>query len=329
MQLVLNSHGLTLRKENNVFIISTLEGQQRIPADQVRSILVHPSAAVTSDAIMLAIQNSIDVIFIDSRGKPHGRVWSVQYGSISTIRQKQVEFLYSQEAVTFIKELLIEKLDNQITVLLAFKPDDRSPDDRRIQSVINSLEDYKKKIHSAQATHISDIAPTLRGWEGVAGRRYFEAVSLLLPTQWRFEQRSQHPAFDPFNCALNYGYGILYGKVEGALIKAGIDPYMGIYHRDDYNRPALVFDIIEKYRYWIDYVVITLFRANAFFDECFRIENQREYLLDGIGKRILIQSVNDYLAEIITQGNLERSRSTHLENYAHALAQKFLKFSQT
>ena len=122
---------------------------------------------------------------------------------------------------------------------------------------------------------------------------------------------------------LNYGYGMLYGKIEGALIKAGLDPYTGIFHRDDYNRPALVFDVIEKYRIWIDYVVFQLCAQEAMTDECFTQENGA-FLLDGLGKRILIQSVNDYLSEIINIRGIDSSRAEHINLFAHRLATFFM-----
>jgi CRISPR-associated protein Cas1 len=121
----------------------------------------------------------------------------------------------------------------------------------------------------------------------------------------------------------------LYGKVEGALIKAGIDPYCGVFHRDDYNRPALVFDVIEQYRVWMDYVVIQLSMQNSIPDDCFETDTITSACkIESLGRRILIQSVNDYLAEIITINGKERSRQTHIELNAQQLAQFFtLKMS--
>ena len=78
-------------------------------------------------------------------------------------------------------------------------------------------------------------------------------LNYYIPAEMRFEARSQHPAKDIVNAMLNYGYGLLYNKIEGSLIKVGIDPYVGILHRDDYNRPVLAYDVIELYRVWVDY----------------------------------------------------------------------------
>ena len=60
-------------------------------------------------------------------------------------------------------------------------------------------------------------------------------------------------------------------------------------------------------------------------DECFSQENG-QVLLDGLGKRIVIQSVNDYLAEIIKISGLERSRAEHINLFSHKLATFFKEF---
>jgi CRISPR-associated protein Cas1 len=172
------------------------------------------------------------------------------------------------------------------------------------------------------------VAQTLRGWEGQASRIYFSTITKYLPEKYRFEQRSQHPALDVANAFLNYGYGVLYGKIEGSLIKAGIDPYIGILHRDEYNRPVLVYDVIELYRIWVDYVVFTLLAQNAISDECYSIREDGAYWMEPLGRRILIQSLNDYLDETISKGGVVRSRLTHMNLYIQDLAQKLKRFEK-
>ncbi|MGH2523771.1 MAG: CRISPR-associated endonuclease Cas1, partial [Anaerolineales bacterium] len=49
-------------------------------------------------------------------------------------------------------------------------------------------------------------------------------------------------------CALNYGYGVLYGQVERALVLAGLDPYAGFIHVDRPGKPSLTLDFIEEFR---------------------------------------------------------------------------------
>ncbi|MFN4286613.1 MAG: CRISPR-associated endonuclease Cas1 [Lacibacter sp.] len=328
MHLILNSYGALLQKENDLFVVSTPEGRQSFPPDKVKSISIAKAARITSDAVLLAIRHQIDLLFVNDHGQPEGRVWSVQYGSISNIRRAQLDFLYSPAVVPWVKNLLHQKINNQIALLLALQPEDaaQQPAYNQVRFAINALEEYKRRIAQATAETLSDIAPSLRGWEGAAGRKYFATLSALLPDAYRFETRTRMPATDPFNSMLNYAYGILYGKVEGALIKAGLDPYAGIFHRDEYNRPALVYDVMEQYRMWMEYVVVQLCLQQALTADCF-VTNPTTgaVLLEAYGKRILIQAVNDYLAEIIELDGLERSRLTHIELQQQALAQFMLK----
>ncbi len=324
MELVLNTFGTALIKENGNLVVVHNDGKQIIPIDNLKTILISKGAKISSDAALLAIDNEVEILFVDGTGKPQGRLWSIKYGSVSTIRRKQLDFTFSKSAVEWIKQLLVQKIDNQVALLFSVAPMEWEHQ-KMLDKTINRLNDYKTKITGSQGENISEIAPTLRGWEGAASRNYFTVISMLLPEQYKFEKRTQHPATDIFNAVLNYGYGMLYGKVEGALIKAGLDPYVGVMHREDYNRPVLVFDVIEKFRIWIDYVVIRLLMESAINEDCVSIKSDGSYWLEALGKRILIQSVNDYLDEIIPLNGLHRSRATHIDLYARDLAQKILK----
>lgn len=253
-----------------------------------------------------------------------GRVWSPKYGSVSTIRKGQLNFTFSKDSIEWIKNIIVEKIENQQALILALC----NSEDKQaiINSSVRRLMDYSQKIKQLSGEVVSDIAATLRGWEGVSSKIYFGTLNQFIPEQYRFEKRAQHPATDIVNALLNYGYGVLYSKIEGALIKTGIDPYIGVFHRDDYNRPVLVFDIIEKYRVWVDYVVYSLVQQNVINDEFFSVKDDGSYWLEALGRRILIQSLNDYLEENITIKEITRSRNHFIFLYCQDLAQQFKKY---
>jgi CRISPR-associated protein Cas1 len=62
----------------------------------------------------------------------------------------------------------------------------------------------------------------------------------------------------------------------------------------------------------------------VFDEDCFSLKDGGVWL-ETMGKRILIQSVNDYFEEVIKLEGMERSRNQHIEQYAHKLAKIFLK----
>ncbi|WP_291528077.1 CRISPR-associated endonuclease Cas1 [Bacteroides sp. UBA939] len=325
MELILNTFGTSLSRDNEGFVITHKDGRQRIPADGIKSIQISRGAQITSDAVMLAIENEIEVLFMDKGGMPIGRIWSPKYGSISTIRKGQLNFTFSKDALTWIKDIIRRKIENQQALLLMMNATGADIERKR-DKAISRLEDYRTKIATVDGEVISDVAAQLRGWEGVASKIYFEALNLFIPEEYRFDGRSQHPAMDITNAFLNYGYGILYGKIEGALIKAGIDPYVGVLHRDDYNRPVLVYDVIELYRVWVDYVVYSLVAQRVVTEEYYSVRDDGSYWLEGLGRRILIQSLNDYLEEVISVKSVSRSRLTQIQLYATDLAQQFKRY---
>lgn len=324
MDIILNTYGTSLSVENGNFVILHKEGKQTIHPSKVKSIQIAKGARISSDAAILAIDSGIDVLFIGPAGMPVGRIWSVKYGSISNIRRNQLEFTLSPKAVKWIKEIVAQKFENQIALLMTLMPEDTELQ-QMIKLAVRKIGDYKNKVLKLEGEVVTDIAPSLRGWEGAASKVYFELLGKVVPTKYRFEGRSQHPARDLFNCMLNYAYGILYGRIEGALIKAGVDPYVGVFHRDDYNRPVLVFDVIEVFRVWADYVILNLCMQEAIGEECYSVKDDGSYWLENLGRRIVIQSMNDYLDEVIMMNGLERTRLTHIELYAQKLADMFGK----
>ena len=327
MELILNTFGISLNRDNEAFVITSKDGRQRIPVDDIKSIQISRGAQITSDAVMLAVEHEIDVMFMDRSGKPAGRVWSPRYGSISTIRKGQLNFTSSHAALEWIKEVIRQKMENQQALMLLLQPQD-TVHERILKKNMERIETYRDKVSQLEGNVVSDVAPTLRGWEGQASHIYFSTITKYLPEEYQFEQRTQHPAMDVTNAFLNYGYGILYGRIESALIKSGIDPYIGVLHRDDYNRPVLVYDIIELYRIWVDYVVFTLLAQNAISEEFYSVRDDGSYWLEPLGRRVLIQSFNDYLDETISKGGVVRSRLTHMNLYIQDLAQKLKRFEK-
>lgn len=70
MHLVLNTFGTSLSRDNEAFVVTHKNGKQRIPIDGLSSIQIAKGVQVTSDAIMLAIENEIEVLFVEKGGFP-------------------------------------------------------------------------------------------------------------------------------------------------------------------------------------------------------------------------------------------------------------------
>lgn len=326
MELVINTFGLSIGRGNEGFVINGKDGTQRIPADGITSILICKGVQITSDAVLLAIEKEIEILFIDKTGNPVGRIWSPKYGSISTIRKGQLAFCSCKDSVKWIKDTIRKKIENQQAFLLMMDDGLNANHTNVVTKSIHRLEEYRKKIGMLEGELIADVAQSLRGWEGVSSKIYFDTVNLFIPEKYRFAKRTQRPAMDVTNAMLNYAYGILYSKIEGNLIKVGIDPYIGVLHRDEYNRPVLVYDVIERFRIWADYVVFSIIKQNIINEDYYSVREDGAHWLETLGRRIIIQSLNDYLDEVVEIEKMQRSRDTHIMLYAQNLAQSFKKY---
>src|SRR5690606_17355311 len=99
-----------------------------------------------------------------------------------------------------------------------------------------------------QALQAKDL-DELRGIEGMAAKRYFEAFPALFGAGgFASEVRGGPPPKNPATPRLNYGYALLRAELTGALQAAGLDPYIGFLHRERYGRESLALDVMEEFR---------------------------------------------------------------------------------
>lgn len=117
----------------------------------------------------------------------------------------------------------------------------------------------------ARRAEEADSAAELLGVEGVAARLYFEAFPQLvsrageLPGPAFTGLRNRRPPTDVINCLLSFCYGLLTKEVLAACLAVGFDPYIGLFHRPRFGRPALVLDLAEEFRPLLaDSTVLTL-----------------------------------------------------------------------
>jgi CRISP-associated protein Cas1 len=325
MQLVINTYGSYLRKNGNCFMVKKEDKSFEVAVNKVNSILITTAAYITTDAIKLAIDNNIDIVFLDSHGEPYGRIWHPKLGSTTLIRRRQLEIYENNEGLELAKDWGLEKLNNQIELLSRLK---KTREEKRmdLERYIEDIERSRDQMQSLRGT-VEARRQDMLGIEGMASRIYFEAISSIMPEKYRFAGRSRNPARDEFNAMLNYSYGVLYSLVEKACIIAGLDPYIGFLHTDSYNKKSLVFDIIECFRFYVDEVVVFLFSKRMVKDEFF------EPLEQGIGlskdgKAALIDALNKSFEEPVKYRGRNIKKRNTIQYESHRIANKLIKPDQ-
>jgi CRISPR-associated protein Cas1 len=74
----------------------------------------------------------------------------------------------------------------------------------------------------------------------------------LIPEKIRPRRRKSWKAYDGVNNILNLCYEVLSWKIHRACLKAKLEPFLGFLHSVQYNKPSLVCDLEELYRYLVD-----------------------------------------------------------------------------
>lgn len=330
MQIFINTYGTYVHVKDDMFQIKIREDKSQpvkvnhIAAHKITSFVMSKGAALSTDAIALALKHNIDIVIVENDGHPMGRFWHSKLGSTTKIRKEQLKASLDSTAVTWIKLWLVNKLENQADFLQDLKKH-RSNLHEFLDTKIGAILEFRQKILESDAKEINEIAETFRGWEGSSGRHYFEALSTCMPETFTFKGRSFRPAQDEFNAMLNYAYGILYSRIERALMLAGLDPFVGFMHRDDYNTKSLVFDFIEPYRIYADRFVFRLFTGKK-INKTYFSEFTGGFSLNEEGKAFFVAPYLEYLdsEKIRYKGRLQ-TRLNAIQLEAHRFANSLIE----
>ena len=213
---------------------------------QVSQAIVFGNVSITTPALQLLLREGIEVVLLSRTGRFYGRLIGEQNGN-GALRVAQLQ--RSQEpdfALRTARQFVTGKLHNLRVFLQRYA--------RRAASTSNHWEatTLRQAVDGVGAMLMRvDGCQTINSLSGVEGRgtaAYFRVWKELLKPPWRFERRIRRPPPDPVNVLLSFGYTLLTQNIWGAVLTAGLDPYVGFLHQLNYNRPSLPLDLMEEFR---------------------------------------------------------------------------------
>jgi len=240
--IIIKTPGTKIRVRKGVVVVENDNGRIEVtPANCDVLIAVTARFTVTGMALRYLMRQGIDFVVMDKRGEPLGRFFPLVINKTIAARRAQYLAMFDGRGYRGVLKVIECKLRNQAAVLKYFAKSRRSEILREEAYII-------ERITDEFASKIPDLTPQeVLEYEAWVARRYWSTLASLLPEELGFIGRKQEGT-DPFNMALNYGYGILYYAVERALLLVGLDPYGGYLHKDKSGKQTLVFDFIEQFR---------------------------------------------------------------------------------
>lgn len=317
MQLVINSPGTFITQKGGCFRLKNKDKVFDVSPVKVESIVLSSQAMISTQAVVQALENNIDIIFLDGYGDPMGRIWFSKLGSTALIRRKQLWAAENATGWRLVLEMIQQKLENQVRFLKKLMH--ARPGKEMLFADALSLIEKSKESLRLNGESLENSRNHVMGLEGTAGRAYFQCLAKLMPEKYRFDGRSRRPAKDPFNAVLNYCYGILYSRVEKACILSGLDPYVGFLHTDNYNKKSLVFDLIEPFRIFGEQTAVYLFTGRKIQDDHFDTR-EGAVSLNTQGKPMVVEAVNAHMEETVRYRRKNVKRKHIIQHEAHRLA---------
>ncbi len=286
MRLLIDDYGAYLKKKGNRFVVTSKEKSEEYSADKVEQVMVLKGAAVSTDAIELAMEKGIDIVCLNRIGRPYARMYPCKLGGTTLTRRNQLMVYSSHKGTTFAKSFVRAKMKNMGYFL---KTLGKSRDNKSLKEAGNDILKFSGRIKGLYG-NIDKIRDELLGIEGESSKIYFATLSQILSPEVYSGLRSRRPPGDIFNALLGYGYGILYSEVEKGCIISGLDPYLGFLHTDRYGKPSMVLDLIEEFRQPIvDRAMITLAVRNQISEK--DVIRERGVYLNKKGREKAIEAM--------------------------------------
>lgn len=249
-QLLVAGAGLSVgKKSERVTIRQNRKLCGELPLFRIQEIvLVGRGVSISTDLIEAACARGIRVGMVTGSGKPVALLTSPFLTATVETRRRQMAAYTEELGAEFVRWIVAGKLHNQEKLLRYFGKSREGEARERLETAANRIRGLRKLVLSAPGNTADETRPAALGYEGAGGRIYWESVARMLPAALGFRSRQHTKPQDGLNMALNYGYGILYTHVWGAVMNAGLEPFAGFVHGDKAGKPSLVLDLVEEFR---------------------------------------------------------------------------------
>ena len=317
MDVYIQELGSKLRKEQNHFVVISGGKNNPISIDLIDSIIIEGSCSLTTDSIKLAVDNDIPIYISDYYGNILGKFWKSKFDRTANIRQRQLQLFPYEYGKKLSKIWIEEKIESQKNHL-------KKIFSRKNLEFDAIQKEFDEIIRNIREINLNDLnfSNVVMGYEGTASKKYYSHIKVFVDKKWEFNGRVNFRATDPYNMTLNYLFGVLYSKVEHALVVAGLDPKIGVLHTTNTNKEALTYDYIEKYRFIAWETVFSLFSKKLinknYFDDVSNI-------LTRDGKKVILEEFYEKMKRKVERNGKEYTYESTIMIGAKEIAKELIE----
>lgn len=282
--LYITEQGAVVKKKGDRLIVKKKrELLLDVECHKIDAVLIFGNIQVTTQAIRELFQHGIELAFLTAKGKLVGQITSPTTKNIELRVDQFKRYEDENFKLRLAKAIVKGKVFNCLQLLRSFS---YNHPEINLTQEMTTLERVGDQVSQERTL------PGLNGIEGSSARTYFSGFAKMILGEFVFEGRKKHPPPDPVNALLSLGYTMVNNEISSLLDAIGFDPYLGYYHKIDYGRASLAFDLLEEFRAPVaDRITLRLINN--------RVLNSKDFDNNPNGKGIYLtkEAMKKYFAE--------------------------------
>jgi CRISP-associated protein Cas1 len=322
VNLYVQDYGHILKMQKGcIVLLDKNKKETRYPLfeQEIGEVVLTSGNIVSTGALTALGFWGIDVCIATKAGRPVATLKNLDDYSHVETRMSQYEAIKSNKGIEIAKAIIESKIISQNQVL------------KKYGLRQHDLMGAKEAIYRSDISDLNVLRKKLINIEGKFTRLYFNQLFQLFPLDLRPDKRKGYQAFDAVNNLFNLAYELLFWKCYRAITKAHLEPHLGFVHIIQYNRPSLVCDFEELYRYLIDDYVIGYCQKLTPKDfvaktEEFNGKKGKRLYLNKTKNQELIQSLYCYFRSNVSVARKNRGKQQELESLINEEAFQLAKY---
>ena len=214
-----------------------------VPIEDMGNLIIANNQVTITSSLMSKLQeNGCSVIFCGDDHLPIGVTLPLHKPVSNISKNIQIQIANRNKNGNMWDAIITEKINNQSALLS------------------HHGKNYKYLDRINKATQYTTLSK-----EALSAKHYWSEL---------FENFTRHDNSNT-NIFLNYGYSIIRSMVARALIGAGINITLGVFHSNKDNSMCLVDDVMEPFRPIIDNIVFSMITDNT---DSLTVDNKRKLI---------------------------------------------------
>jgi len=268
--LSLNGESVEITKNRKVI--------EEIPLRRISEVIAMESMCLSSALLTKCVRYNIPVTITLSSGyyittiKPDSK----KYYDILSLHGKKYDSLSETERVAVAKEIAAKKISGYISL---FKQRYIKGENVFIRDLVGNIGDIYQ----------CSMVEQVRGIEGSAAKKVYRELNVFIDNEFFKIRKRERKNPDMINSLLNFGYYLLFSRINATMRASGLNPYLGFLHSSRDNYESLVCDIEELFRARVDRFIIRMVNLKVITPEDFTETNKGFYLKRDAVKKFLNQ----------------------------------------